>query len=152
MKQKPWLLALYLMALWGFAMFTLGGAFERRCVYCRDAAINGASLQEETGSHFFATTPLVATVRFLDDEDFDAEYGQAEAHLSYAGFTKHGTPCVVTLRTGSVVHFDPALGYATWQNSSMNQTIAHELLHCWLGSWHGRWSEILMRRVREDAR
>lgn len=79
--------------------------------------------------------PTTITLQILPREEF---YRRA-SEPTVLGFAQPGlSPCTISIPEGWEVQFSPGARYARWRNDNNGNTLAHEMLHCVRGHWHGK--------------
>jgi hypothetical protein len=82
--------------------------------------------------------PKNILLRFVSTKDFEAQRPTPDT-VAFA--EPYNEPCEIVLPVGARIDSTPATGEAHWgydsdSFSEIAQTIAHEILHCYTGSWH----------------
>jgi hypothetical protein len=87
----------------------------------------------------FTTQPLDVQLRIASDPVFKSE-AIAKDTDAYTFIQAH--PCRIVIPAGWKIEYIPMAQYAYWERPFNGDTIAHELLHCYLGNWHAEWTKI----------
>lgn len=85
--------------------------------------------------------PMTATLRFLPRSQFDAIKKRPDT-VAFSEYLESGGFCRLTLPVdASEIEVDPQgegiVGDAEFTNPTIASKIAHELMHCIRGDWHG---------------
>lgn len=91
-------------------------------------------VKEQRRSRHTMSVPIPETsfkVRFISKERIQSERPGAIA------FAVHGAErCVITFPAGVKIRYVPATQHVMFEDYKFNDTVAHEILHCVIGSWH----------------
>lgn len=103
-----------------------------------------------SGLLYAVTTPATIMLRFVDPDFVDA---MCPGHngLVYACTYSSSSPCQIILPAYQPIEFSPLRGRASWAKDGQGYTwdggfaesLAHEILHCYIPNWHEEFSRRL---------
>ena len=96
-------------------------------------------------------TPKTIVIRVLSREKFERQSDDVTlpGTRSLAFSTPWRDPCTIYLPEGWRLRGMPSTGEARFASSRNADTLAHEILHCERGSWHGEWKDIFKGKISE---
>lgn len=107
------------------------------------------SLPEEQKSSNIAvieTTPLEIKLKILAKEKFETERLTPDTVAQTAINTN---PCTIIIPEGWQIYLTLQTGNADWLHSANGQTLAHEIAHCLVGSWHPEYDVLMKNRAKQ---
>lgn len=81
------------------------------------------------------TVPTDIRLRIVSKEQWRKDIAMiGKPALAYAQMGK--TRCDIVIPEGWTIYFRSKRSYAIWADPDNGSTLAHEILHCLMGSWH----------------